>query len=90
MCDRASGHLGNWKIARKVIWAIAGLFIGFVILGVLSVGVIYYPIALMILAVAILMEIRFMVNPLSDMGICILAGVAQIAVMLVIVNFLII
>jgi len=83
-------NLGNWKSARKVIWAIAGLFIGFVILGVLSVGVIYYPIALMILAVAILMEIRIKANPLLDMGICIIAGVVQVAVMLLIVNFLII
>jgi hypothetical protein len=79
-------NIRNWKMARMVIWAIAGLFIGFVILGVLSVGVIYYPIALLILVVAILMEIRSKGNLLLDLGICLLAGVVQVALMLLILQ----
>jgi hypothetical protein len=79
-------NIRNWKMARLVIWAIAGLFIGFVILGVLSVGVIYYPIALLILVVAILMEIRSKGNLLLDLGICLLAGVVQVALMLLILQ----
>jgi hypothetical protein len=79
-------NIRNWKMARMVIWAIAGLFIGFVILGVLSVGVIYYPIALLILVVAILMEIRSKGNLLLDLGICLLAGVVQVVLMLLILQ----
>lgn len=76
------------SVAGAVVWAAVGIFLAFVILGALSIGLAFAPIALLFTATGILIDARHRRNILIDLAIALVAGAAQAAVMLTVIRFL--
>jgi hypothetical protein len=68
-------------------WAAAGLFLGFALLGALSVGFFYLPVALLFALAGLAADIRTKQNILPHLGVFLVAGVIQVVVMLAVVQF---
>lgn len=78
---------GN-KPGRWVTWAVVGVLLAFVIMGSLSIGFYFLPIALIFAIAAIILDRRQGQSLLTHLGICVIAGLAQIVLMLTIIRLL--
>ncbi len=69
---------------RAIAWAAIGMLLAFAILGLFSVGALYLPTILLLAAVCLTADLRNRSNLLMHLGLFLLAGLAQAAVMLTI------
>ncbi len=72
--------------AGLVIWAIAGLFLAFVVLGGFSIGLYYFPIVLLFAMVAILSDIRHKKNILPHLGSLFLGVIVQTGLVFLVIQ----
>jgi hypothetical protein len=72
----------NNRWNRLVTWGVVGVLIAFSILGAFSVGFFYLPTAIFLGAAALLSDIRENQPIFLHLGICALAGIAQVVLML--------
>ena len=79
-------NLGDIPFGGMVIWGIVGLFLGFVVLGVWSVGFIYLPVTLIFATTGVLNVRRRRQNITLPLGICLVASLAQIGLMLLVIR----
>jgi hypothetical protein len=75
--------LGRW-----VTWAVVGVLLAFVVMGSLSIGFCFLPIALIFTITAISLDRREWQSIVRHLGICIIAGLAQIVLMLIVIRLL--
>jgi hypothetical protein len=73
---------------RSIIWATVGVFITFSVLGAFSVGFFYLPVALIFAVLAITLDVRNKLPIAAHLGICLLAGLAQAAMMFAAIRLL--
>ncbi len=68
--------------ARAASWAANGMLTAFSILGLFSVGALYFPTVLLLAIVCITADLRTRSNILLHLGLFLLAGLVQAALML--------
>ena len=73
---------------RIVTWAAVGIFAAFCILGAFSVGFAYLPIFLIFAIIAVSSSVRLRQPVATSLGVCLLAGLAQAALMLAAIRLL--
>lgn len=73
---------------KFITWAAAGALIGFAILGALSVGFFYLSVALIFAAISITSDLRNRQPLAAHLGVCLLAGLVQVALMLALIQVL--
>src|SRR5262245_21037864 len=78
---------GN-PLGRWMTWVVVGVLLAFVVLGSLSIGFCFLPIALIFTITAISLDRREWQNMVIHLGICVIAGLAQTALMLTIIRVL--
>ena len=66
-----------------VTWAVVGIFLAFAVMGAWSIGLFFLPTALMFAVGAILADRRRRRSSLVHAGIGVIAGLAQVALMLI-------
>ena len=71
-----------------ILWGAVGIFIGFSILGAMSVGFFYLPVAIIFGAIAILSDIRNRQPVALHLGVCLIAGIVQVILMLAAIRLL--
>jgi len=71
-----------------IIWGSLGIFIAFSILGALSVGFFYLPVAIIFGVIAILSDIREKQPVALHLGVCLIAGIVQVILMLAAIRLL--
>ncbi len=74
------------KPGVKFIWAITGGVFGFILLGAMSVGLFYIPLLLLFGIIAILLTIKRKSNPLVDTIFGVSGALAQMALILAMVQ----
>ncbi len=75
-------------VAGTLMWGTSGVLAAFYFLGMFSVGAIYLPIALVFAAASIASDSRDRKHFLEHLMVCLLAGLAQAALMLTAVKWL--
>jgi hypothetical protein len=84
--------LGVWQGAENRLglfaWAAAGLFLGFAIMGLWSVGFFYLPVALLFALAGLAADLRLKQNLAQHLGVGFLVGVAQAVLMLALIPLL--
>ena len=78
---------GNSR-GQFILWGAVGIFIAFSILGAMSVGFFYLPVAIIFGAIAILSDIRKRQPIAVHFGVCLIAGMVQVVLMLAAVRLL--
>jgi len=78
---------GNSR-GQFILWGAVGIFIAFSILGAMSVGFFYLPVAIIFGAIAILSDIRKRQPIAVHFGVCLIAGMVQVILMLAAIRFL--
>lgn len=71
-----------------ITWAAVGMLAAFSILGALSVGFFYLPVTLLFGVAALIYDLRNKQSIAAHLGACLLAGVAQAALMLALIHLL--
>jgi hypothetical protein len=66
---------------RVITWGADGVFSAFSILGAFSVGFLYLPVALIFAVISVTSDVRNKQNILMHLGVCLIAGIAQVALM---------
>ncbi len=94
----AVSFLGLWSIGSNetrlsrlrgfLTWVTVGILFAFVVLGVLSVGFLFAPVAVLFTIAAILSDHRQGHSLVAHLGIGLVAAVAQAALMLVVIRWL--
>ncbi len=70
------------------MWGAVGVLGAFCILGLFSVGPLYIPIVLIFAAVSIAAEVRNREHLTAHLAVCLLAALAQAALMLTVIRWL--
>jgi hypothetical protein len=78
---------GN-TLGRWVTWVVVGVLSAFVVMGRLSIGFCFLPIAFIFTITAISLDRRRWQSLVIHLGICIIAGLAQTVLMLTIIRLL--
>ena len=78
---------GNSR-GQFILWGAVGIFIAFSILGAMSVGFFYLPVAIIFGAIAILSDIRKKQPIATHLGVGLLAGIVQVVLMLMVIHLL--
>ena len=78
---------GNSR-GQFILWGAVGIFIAFSILGAMSVGFFYLPVAIIFGAIAILSDIRNRQPVALHLGVCLIAGIVQVILMLAAIRLL--
>ena len=78
---------GNSR-GQFILWGAVGIFIAFSILGAMSVGFFYLPVAIIFGAIAILSDIRNRHPVAMHLGVCLIAGIVQVILMLAAIRLL--
>ena len=73
---------------QLIIWAAVGIFIGFSILGALSVGFFYLPVAIIFGVLAVLFDVRNKQKIALHLGVCLIAGIVQVLLILLAAHLL--
>jgi hypothetical protein len=73
---------------KILIWGAVGAIIGFSILGALSVGFFYLPVALIFAFISITSDVRNKQHIAVHLGVCLIAAVVQAALMLAAIRLL--
>jgi hypothetical protein len=73
---------------RFITWGAAGAIGAFSILGALTVGFFYLPIALLFAILSLTWDVRNKQRILPHLGVCLLAGIVQAALMIAAIQFL--
>ena len=69
-----------------ILCAAVGIFIGFSILGALSVGFFYLPVAILFGVAAIFSDLRKKQHIAAHIGVCLIAGLVQVVFMLAVIR----
>ena len=67
---------------QSIVWGTAGVMSAFSILGALSVGFFYLPVALTLAAIAVTSDVRNKQHITAHLGVFLIAGITQVALML--------
>lgn len=73
---------------RILIWGAVGVFIGFSILGALSVGFFYLPVALIFAVISVTSDVRNKQRIAMHLGVCVIAAVVQVVLMFAAIRLL--
>ena len=71
-----------------VTWAVVGVLAAFVVMGAWSIGLLFSPAVLIFTLVAILSDRRRSQSFILHLGLCVMAGLAQVAVMFAAIRLL--
>lgn len=74
--------------AQLITWGAAGIICTFSLLGAFSVGFFYVPVALLFIVIAITSDVRNKRSIPAHLGIFLVGGLAQAALMLVVIQWL--
>ena len=80
--------LRGGRAGSFTLWAVVGILLAFSILGALSVGSLYFPTTLLFAVPAISYDLRNKQSIGAHLGTCILAAIAQAALMLAVIGLL--
>ncbi len=80
----AIAFIGFGVAGRFLAWAAIGALLAFSVLGLFSIGALYLPTLLLLLAICVAADRRNHSNLLLHLGLFVLAGLAQAALMLLI------
>lgn len=73
---------------RVIIWGAVGLIFGFSILGALSVGFFYLPVAIIFAGISITSDLRNKQRIRRHLAVCLVAGIAQVVLMFAAIRLL--
>jgi hypothetical protein len=73
---------------KILIWGTVGAICGFSILGALSVGFFYLPVALIFAVISVTSDVRNKQHIAGHLGVCVIAAVVQAALMLAAIRLL--
>ncbi len=73
---------------RIILWAAVGIFAAFSIMGAWSVGPLYVPVTVLFAAAAVSSDIRNKQSIALHLAVCLIAGLAQAALMLTVIRLL--
>ncbi len=79
----ALAFLAGHASRTRVSWIAAGIYVSFGLMGALSVGLCYAPIAVMFIMLAVLVMVRREEPVLQSLGLFMAAAAAQTAIMLI-------
>jgi hypothetical protein len=89
ICACAAGWLLSERAAsRAVLWISAGIVLAFSLLAALSVGLYYFPVAVLLVIAALVADMRAGKSMLVHVGLFFAAGIIQAAVILAVANLL--
>jgi hypothetical protein len=71
---------------RIITWLASGILLGFAMLGILSVGFFYMPVALVFIGLSIFSDIRHERQLLLHLLLCLMGGIAQMALMFAVIR----
>jgi len=74
--------------ASLITWGVVGIFCAFSIVGALSVGFFYLPVAFIFGVTAIISDIRNKQPVAVHIGVCLIAGIAQAVLMFAVIRLL--
>ncbi len=74
--------------SRVITWIVVGVVCAFVVMGAWSIGLLYLPVAVLFALAAILTDRRHRQSSARYVRFSIVAGVAQVALMLIIIRLL--
>jgi hypothetical protein len=75
-------------LGRILPWVAVGIFAAFCILGAFSVGFAYLPIVLIFAIISVSSSVRLRQPVATSLGVCLIAGLAQAALMLAAIRLL--
>lgn len=75
-------------LSGTVTWIVVGVLCAFVVMGAWFIGLLYLPVAVIFAITAILMDRRQKQNSVRHIGLAVLAGVVQVAWMLIAIRLL--
>jgi hypothetical protein len=84
----AGMFLRNDRRRSAVTWAVAGAFSGFVVIAAWSIGLFYLPVTVLFGLSAIVSDRRSGQNLVRHLVLCVIAGIAQAALMLLAIRVL--
>lgn len=84
----ALGNARDSATGGRVAWGTIGAMLAFVVMGAWSVGLLYFPVVLLLAIAGILRDRRRRLNMAIHLGICAAAAVAQVALMLAAIRML--
>jgi hypothetical protein len=73
---------------KYIVWGAAGALFGFSILGSLSVGFFYLPVAVIFMVLSVTSDVRNKQSITAHLGVFLAAGLAQAALMLAVVHII--
>jgi hypothetical protein len=76
------------QVGKIIVWVAAGITSVFSLAGAMTVGFFYLPIALIFAFVAITSDLRNKQPIATHLGICLMAGLGQVALMFAAIRFL--
>jgi hypothetical protein len=89
VCVAGAGMLlSGGAVGRAAVWVSAGIVLAFSLLGAFSVGLYYFPVAVVFILAALVAERRARQPMLGHVGLFFAAGILQAAVILGLANFL--
>jgi hypothetical protein len=84
----AFSFLRGAPYAQFITWSAAGSISAFSILGAFSVGFFYLPVALLFVLISIISDVRNKQNVVAHLGVFVIAGIVQAALMLMVIRLL--
>jgi hypothetical protein len=79
---------GDNSLGQFITWLSVGIFFGFSILGAMSIGFFYLPVAVILTVVAIRSDLRNKQHIAAHIGVCLIAGIVQVVLMLAAIHIL--
>jgi hypothetical protein len=79
---------GHNSLGQFITWVSVGIFFGFSILGAMSVGFFYLPVAVIFAVIAIRSDIKKKQHIAAHIGACLIAGIVQAVLMLAVIHIL--
>jgi len=80
--------VGDNPLGQLITWGAVGIFTAFSILGAWSVGFFYLPVAILFAVIAIMSDLRNKQHIAVHIGVCLIAGIVQVALMLAVIRLL--
>ena len=82
--NRRGSRAAPW--VTMLPWAAIGIFVAFTVMGAMSIGFLFLPVALLFMLAALLADHQHSVVKVASIGVCVLTALTQVIVMLLLIQ----